>query len=304
MKRLFFCFLIFIGFIFSSCSIIKVYDKSVDWKYHRNDLLKKVIYDKGDTLVYYSGGKGDTLLLLHGFGAGGKITWSSNIKSLAKRHYLIVPDLLAFGETSSANSQFDLDAQAAIVSKICEKEKSNKLSVAGISYGGFVALLLANQNVNLIDKLVIIGSPGHIYDPENAFKLAASYNENHPKDIFIPQNYQAVQRLMDLGFYKDKTIPVFLLKRMYASYFTQNRQEQIMAMNAILRSSIPEIEKKLLDGRTTIIWGKQDEVFDVKYGKQLATVLNAKIFVMDEVGHAANIEKAKAFNTILLNILE
>jgi len=304
MKRRNFLFLVFLGNILSSCSITQLYDATVDWKFKRNDIVKKVMYDAGDTITYYSGGSGDTLILIHGFGSGGQQTWQSNIKTLSKKHYLIVPDLFAFGESTSANQQYNLVRQVALLNKICKKEKVTRTSVAGISYGGFVALLYANQKDVSVHKLVIIDSPGHIYESQNAIRLAEKYGEQSPADIFMPKNYKEVQRLINLGLYKDKKIPKFVLEKMYQAYFTDNQMEQEKAMRALLNSSQPKIKEQLKDGRTAVIWGREDEIFELKYGEALANTMNAEIFIIDDAGHIPNAEKSKTFSTILLSLLK
>ena len=46
------------------------------------------------TVSFWRGGKGRPLLLLHGFGASAMWQWARQVRPLAQRHELIVPDLI------------------------------------------------------------------------------------------------------------------------------------------------------------------------------------------------------------------
>ncbi|MCP4576312.1 MAG: alpha/beta fold hydrolase, partial [Deltaproteobacteria bacterium] len=62
-------------------------------------LEKHEIEIPGHHLVYLSAGKGEPLVLLHGFG-GDKDNWTRIAKYLSPHFLIIVPDLPGFGESS------------------------------------------------------------------------------------------------------------------------------------------------------------------------------------------------------------
>ena len=67
----------------------------------------------GDTRwVYYEGGTGPTIVLLHGF-ASSKEIWLPVAKLLTPHFHLVIPDLPGWGESSrNADASYDIDAQA------------------------------------------------------------------------------------------------------------------------------------------------------------------------------------------------
>ena len=70
--------------------------KVVQW---RAGLQKENIIVDGQPITYFIGGKGEPLLLLHGFGAD-KTNWMMIAPFLASQYRLVIPDLPGFGESA------------------------------------------------------------------------------------------------------------------------------------------------------------------------------------------------------------
>lgn len=102
----------------------------------------------------------EPLILLHG-GHGSWEHWSRNIESLAEHFHVFVPDMPGFGESSFFDSQFQpgiIEPMIATLNALLGDSQS--INIAGFSFGGFVAIHLANQRQG-IAKLALLGSAGH-----------------------------------------------------------------------------------------------------------------------------------------------
>lgn len=102
----------------------------------------------------------EPLILLHG-GHGSWEHWSRNIESLAEHFHVFVPDMPGFGESSFFDSQFQpgiIEPMIATLNALLSDSQS--INIAGFSFGGFVAIHLANQRQG-IAKLALLGSAGH-----------------------------------------------------------------------------------------------------------------------------------------------
>src|SRR5580693_3668155 len=64
-----------------------------------------------DTVHYWAGGHGPTVVLVHGFGGSASFLWYPQADDLAKDHRVIVPDLLWFGDSRSDQRDFTIDHQ-------------------------------------------------------------------------------------------------------------------------------------------------------------------------------------------------
>lgn len=290
--------------LFSSCNLVLYNQKKQTKKLERNTIYEKTFGNGTDTLHYFEGGTGKTLLLIHGFGGDAQITWHESMLDLKDEYRIIVPDLLWFGKSHSTRKP-NLAAQVKAITALLNNEGVNSYSVAGISYGGFVSLGLLYEHPNRIESICIIDSPGITYDTTLLDTLCKQEKVATVEDIFVVKNAAHVQRLFNLAFYKDKKIPEKLLKDIYSVYFSQHHFQL-----AQLLATLPEEQKKILNKplpelkKATVIWGKHDDIFPVAEGRKLANYLNANFVIIPEAGHAPNVEQFETFQNVLREWLD
>jgi pimeloyl-ACP methyl ester carboxylesterase len=88
------------------------------------------------TIVYLEGGRGESVLLLHGFGAD-KDNWNLFSRYLTKRYHVIAPDLPVFGESSKIwSDQYNISAQVERVHDFVKQLGLKSFHLAGNSMGG------------------------------------------------------------------------------------------------------------------------------------------------------------------------
>lgn len=251
---------------------------------------------------YFDGGQGPVLVLLHGFGGNGSITWRKQVKTLSKRFRLIIPDLCWFNKSYS-QSQPTLEAQVEALSALLKSIDVQEYSLAGISYGGFVSLALASHEPKKVSKLIIIDCPGHTFNTSELHTLANKLEVKSVEDIFVPNSPEELKRLLKLASYSPVLIPKGILRQIYEVYFYNNHEQQRELLRTLEKTtSLDSVEKIGLD--CAIIWGEKDEVFALSEGKKLAEALHAKFVVIKRAGHIVNLEKSKKFNKILVDLLE
>ena len=107
------------------------------------------------------GGKGQPVLCLHGFDSS--FLEFRRIYPFLKNHFqLIIPDLLGFGFSPRfATNQYNANNIIASLKDIIEQIKlTTKLKVVGASMGGSVAIDLAKEAPELIDKIILLSPAG------------------------------------------------------------------------------------------------------------------------------------------------
>jgi len=114
------------------------------------------------------GGKGQPILLLHGFDSS-FLEFRRIYKSLKRNFQVIVPDLLGFGfSPRCATNEFN---SSKIVSHLIDLLKTLKitknLKVIGASMGGSTALQLAFEIPNTIDKIILLSPAGLFGEPKS-----------------------------------------------------------------------------------------------------------------------------------------
>ena len=285
--------------IITSCNLPKWNQKRLDKKFNRNEVVRDEVDLKNAHINFFHGGQGDPVLLIHGFGGDAQITWQKSILDLAEDHYVIAPDLLWFGRSYSTDPQ-NLTSQVKSMFDLMDHLKVEKFSLAGISYGGFVALGMTYYQRERVEKLCIVDSPGTTFDLEVLKDLCRQQKVNEIPDIFVCKTPQDVQELSDLGKYKSKKIPKGILNDTYDLYFAQFHKEQTQLLN-----TMPAEKEKFMSmsienfPKSRIIWGEHDMVFPLSEGKKFAKFLGAEIDIIPNAGHAPNLDNFKAFQTAL-----
>ena len=114
------------------------------------------------------GGKGQPILFLHGFDSS-FLEFRRIYPFLKKKFKLIIPDLLGFGFTPRiATNQYNSHKIISNILDIIDTLKiKNKLKIVGASMGGSVALNLAKEIPDLIDKIILLSPAGLFGKPKS-----------------------------------------------------------------------------------------------------------------------------------------
>ena len=107
------------------------------------------------------GGRGQPILLLHGFDSS-FLEFRRIYPELIKNFKVIIPDLLGFGFTPRfATNQYSSTKIISNLIEIIDVLKINqKLKIVGASMGGSVAIKLANDIPDFIDKIFLLSPAG------------------------------------------------------------------------------------------------------------------------------------------------
>ncbi|KAL0384466.1 UNVERIFIED_CONTAM: hypothetical protein Sradi_2840900 [Sesamum radiatum] len=95
------------------------------------------------------------LLLVHGFGANAMWQYGDLLHHLMPRFNIYVPDLLFFGDSKTERPERTEAFQAQCVMRLMEAHGVHKMSLVGISYGGFVGYSMAAQFPEAVEKVVL-----------------------------------------------------------------------------------------------------------------------------------------------------
>ncbi|MCP3952871.1 MAG: alpha/beta hydrolase, partial [Desulfobacterales bacterium] len=107
-------------------------------------------------IEYLEGGQGDTLLLLHGFGAN-KDNWTRIGKHLTPHFRVIAPDLPGFGESGkNPDGDYSISAQARFVKDFVQALGIKSFHIGGSSMGGNIAGAYASSNPETLKSLLLI----------------------------------------------------------------------------------------------------------------------------------------------------
>jgi pimeloyl-ACP methyl ester carboxylesterase len=113
----------------------------------------------GQPVTYLEAGDGPPLVLVHGI-TSNALTWQRVLPGLAERHTVIAPDLLGHGDSAKPRGDYSLGAYASGVRDLLIALGHRRATVVGHSLGGGIAMQLAYQFPERVERLVLVSSGG------------------------------------------------------------------------------------------------------------------------------------------------
>ena len=109
----------------------------------------------GVRLHYLVAGKGDPVVLLHGYAQTSHM-WRPLISKLADRHTVIAPDLRGFGQSSAPADGYTKAAMAQDIHALVKSLNYDRIRLVGHDIGLMVAYGYAAQYPNEVDRLALM----------------------------------------------------------------------------------------------------------------------------------------------------
>ncbi|MFT7683401.1 MAG: pimeloyl-ACP methyl ester carboxylesterase [Moritella dasanensis] len=301
-------FILYICFsLLSGCSVVR-------WKIDSDeDSLKAVGFtqadislEEGGSLSYWRGGKGQPLLLIHGFGGNAVTTWKDEMQALSADYDVIAPDLAWFGDSFSAG-EANLTTETQAIWQLVNQLELENINIASISYGGFITLNMMNnspEQTRQINKAIIIASPGPYFNDDDLDALTTRFAVDNPEDFFIPKNSKELRRLFDGIFVAPKMMPDFVADQIYQTYFAAWHKQRVEMIK-----SLPADRDVLLDAPqssipTLLIWGEKDQIFPLEHGIYLSKKIQAPLVVIPDTGHGVTNEQPEVVVRLIKTFIE
>jgi 3-oxoadipate enol-lactonase len=118
--------------------------------------MPKVLLD--DLNVYYEvHGEGEPLVLLHGLGSSTR-DWQFQLDDFATNYRLITLDLRGYGQTDHPPGPYSIQQMSGDVIALLDYLHISNFHLLGYSMGGAVALQLATDHAQRVDRLIVVNS--------------------------------------------------------------------------------------------------------------------------------------------------
>ncbi|MBA3476333.1 MAG: alpha/beta fold hydrolase, partial [Actinobacteria bacterium] len=142
---------------------------------------------------YHVGGKGGPLLLLHGL-AGSTRNWVELLPDLVQRYRVLAVDLPGHAGSGRLPRGAPTADFAAAAAAVLEAEASRPALVAGHSFGGLVALRLAQSRPELVRGLLLVSPAGISSATRVAQAIALTSTTIRPGRIVAPFRHRYAER--------------------------------------------------------------------------------------------------------------
>ena len=268
----------------------KVAGYMIDAARGKAGLTKKEIKIDDHNVVYLEGGKGPTILLLHGY-TGSKDDWTTFAVYLTKDYHVVIPDIPGYGESSMIEkASYDLSNQMSRLHKFAQAVELKKFHVAGCSMGGFFAGTYAVRYPDEIISLGLFDAAG-VMSPEKS--MVAKMMEKD-ENVLVLKDGNDLQRLMSLLFVNPPGLP-YPLKKVFTRVALANREfyekerKEIFPDFYSLEKELPKIKAP-----TLILWGDQDKILDISSVTVFEKGLKShKTVIIKDCGHVPMLEKSQ-----------
>ena len=120
---------------------------------------RKEIELHGHRLSYRTGGRGPLLVLIHGI-TNSSTSWDPVLPMLERHFTVLAPDLLGHGDSAKPRGDYSLGAHASLLRDLLLVLGHERATIAGHSLGGGIALQMAYQFPERVDRLILIASGG------------------------------------------------------------------------------------------------------------------------------------------------
>ncbi|HCT22104.1 MAG TPA: alpha/beta hydrolase, partial [Chitinophagaceae bacterium] len=221
--------------------------------------MQEIFEFGGSTIHYLDTGKGDTIVLLHGFGEDSQI-WNRQIALLSQNHRLIVPDLPGSGNSSMLSTPDTIEAYAAAIEALLNHLSVNKCIILGHSMGGYITLAFAEAYPERLLGWGLIHS--------TAFADSEEKKLNRQRGIELMQQYGAYAFLRN-------TIP-----NLFAESFKKQKPEVLDQLIESAKAFTAEAccayykAMQLRPDRTQVVSGSKIPVLFVLGTEDVAAPLN------------------------------
>lgn len=242
----------------------------------------------------------ETIVLVHGLGNAAARDWSRVIPALAKRYHVIAPDLPGFGHSDKGNHYYSPENFARVLEAVLPD--SGRFTLVGHSMGATVALAFAAANPERVNRLVLVDAAGILHRSvytEFLAKVAIQRAIGRDSRWYQPVMRAIEARVENWPLEGDLAIERAGVRRRWLrgdptaiSAFAMVEHDFGEALRAI---RVP----------TLVVWGAHDQIAPLRTGYALASAIpQARLVVLEGLGHAPQIEAPDRFNPILLEELD
>nr|PZN91355.1 MAG: alpha/beta hydrolase [bacterium] len=250
------------------------------------------------TRLHYlaAGARGPTVVLLQG-ASGGAANWYRVLGPLSRKCRVLALDLPGFGFSAPASPVGPLgEYVAGVVDDWLVRVGVERYALVGTSFGGLVALRLAQRRPERVERLVLLDAAGLGRELPGLVRLAglpllgpAVLKPSRPGTRWLldhvltsrPLPREHAAALVDYLFWSARTGDARLLAAAVARFCDLGGQREVLG----------DEELAALHAPTLVVWGAEDRFLPAAHGERAAALIPRSAFVrIRGAGHSPNWE--------------
>lgn len=252
---------------------------------------------KNTKINYRDAGKGNTVLLLHGF-LESMVVWNELLLHLSKRYRVIAVDLLGHGKSECYGYVHTMEDQADMLFALVQHLRLRKISLIGYSMGGYIALAFAELYPDHVRSLILLNSTAQ---PDSAER---KLNRDRAIDV-VKKNSAAFIRMATHNLFDKEAHHKFSAE--IEAFTNDALKTPVQGIIAALEGMKIRVDREALlhfsPYPKMIIASEQDTILPINDSKELAK--NADVtFKTVPGGHISTIEQKDEIAVIITDFLK
>jgi pimeloyl-ACP methyl ester carboxylesterase len=251
---------------------------------------RKSVHIGDHRIAYSEGGKGEPVVLVHGFGASSD-NWNRMAGRLTKKYRVIAPDMPGWGQSTRIDSvSYAYPQQVERLHGFVKQLGLERFHLVGHSMGGFISSAYAARYPEEVITLGLIAPHGMV-EPEPS-ELARSVAQGD--NWLVARNVPEFDRLLDKVFAKRPYLPKSVFK-LFAEYAVRGSAKSARIF-AEMQTNDPPLAERLphIEAAALIVWGDQDRVLHVSSAELFRQgIRNSEVMLIRGSGHMPLVENAR-----------
>jgi pimeloyl-ACP methyl ester carboxylesterase len=252
----------------------------------------------GLQIAYERVGSGPVLVLLHGYVGDGPTTWRRQLDGLSREFTVVAWDAPGAGRSSDPPEWFGLDGYADCLAGFLEKLGLGTACVAGLSFGGILALALQRRHSDVSSALILASAyagwagslPPEVAEPR--LRQALALADGAPAEF--------VAALLPTMFSKPmprETVDDF--RASMEAFHPRGFRAMALASAEDVRDALPHV-----DVPTLLVYGDRDVRAPLTVAEDLqAAISGSRLVVLPDAGHVCNVEAPDEFNVAVRDFI-
>jgi pimeloyl-ACP methyl ester carboxylesterase len=235
-------------------------------------------------------GSGPPLLLLHGFAAS-TYSFHQLVPLLAGHFRVVAVDYYGFGYTERPKTadEFGIDAQLELIRHVMKTKRMGPATVLGQSYGGTLALLLAQSDPGLVERLVLISAVSEFGESPVWVRFPPTRWLGYPASRLLlssPKRFRALQRR---AYHREEVLTREVAEAYRTRLLIEGLKETYFAFSAGMASGArPVLNLRGVKRPVLVMGGRHDRIVPLESVQRLAAILpDARLLILEQSGHSA-----------------
>lgn len=259
-------------------------------------------------------GEGEPIILIHGNG-GHAEAYARNIKRLGDAGYRVMAiDLVWHGLSSKPEWRPDMvPYYAEQVIDLLDSEGIERAHMEGESLGGWVALWIALNHPDRLDKLILNTSAGIRFSSSSDDEHRENFAALRERSIaaFTSPTRETIRKRVEWLVLDPADASEEIVDIRYAIYNDPTTQQRLLmiAENSFgygsgQQYSIDEAQLSEITHDTLVLWSSDNPGHGPDVGKKIATAIpGAKLHIVNQAGHWPQWEKPEDHDAAVLSFL-